>query len=140
MQFRKSMGNVRNNRDIKRITVEAKRNYLVSEPNYDTIKNISYNLLAIEIKKVHKFMNKLVYLGLSVLEKKVKKYCMDLGMITKNKITIFQDFRETKIGRKNKFILQGYRRLYTLHKNRKLLRRHYKKCFHKIRCFKQTIT
>ena len=31
--FGKTMGNVRTHRDIKLVTTEARRNYLVSEPN-----------------------------------------------------------------------------------------------------------
>ena len=47
------MENVRNHRDIryKVITTEARRNYLVSEPNHTTI--VSKKLLAIEIKKTN---------------------------------------------------------------------------------------
>ena len=37
--------------DIKLITNEARRNYLVSEPNYLTVKKCSGNLLAIEMKR-----------------------------------------------------------------------------------------
>ena len=36
--FGKTMEDVRNHRDIKLIKIEAKRNYLVSEPKYHTIK------------------------------------------------------------------------------------------------------
>ena len=32
----KTLGNIRKHRDIKLVTAEAKRNYLVSEPNYHT--------------------------------------------------------------------------------------------------------
>ena len=32
--FRKTMENVRKHRDIKLLTTERRRNYLVSEPNY----------------------------------------------------------------------------------------------------------
>ena len=32
--FGKTMENVRNNRDIKLVTAEARSNYLVSKPNY----------------------------------------------------------------------------------------------------------
>ena len=34
--FVKTMKNVRNNKDIKLITSEERRNYLFSEPNYNT--------------------------------------------------------------------------------------------------------
>ena len=38
------------NRDIKLVTAERRRNYLVSEPNYYTTKFFTEQLLAIEIK------------------------------------------------------------------------------------------
>ena len=34
--FRKTMGNVRKHRNIKLVTTERRRNYLVSESNYHT--------------------------------------------------------------------------------------------------------
>ena len=49
--FGKAMENVRKHRDIKLVTTERRRNYLVSEPNYHTTKFITENLLAIEMKK-----------------------------------------------------------------------------------------
>ena len=49
--FGKVMENVRKHGDIKLITTERRRNYLVSEPNYHTTKFSTENLLAIEMKK-----------------------------------------------------------------------------------------
>ena len=49
--LRKAMENVRKDRDIKLFTTERRRNYLVSDLNYQTTKVFSENLLAIEIKK-----------------------------------------------------------------------------------------
>ena len=49
--FRKTMENVRKHRDIKLVNTDVKRNKLVSEHNYHTIKWLSENLLAIEMKK-----------------------------------------------------------------------------------------
>ena len=49
--FEKTMENVRNHRDIKVVTTETRRNYLVLEPKYQTKKIFSDNLLGIEIKK-----------------------------------------------------------------------------------------
>ena len=49
--FGKTMENVRKHRDIKLVTTDKRRNQLVSEPNYHTVKWFSENLLAIEIKK-----------------------------------------------------------------------------------------
>ena len=52
MQFlEKAMETVIERIDIRLITIEVKRNYLVSEPNYHTTKLFSDNLLAIEMKK-----------------------------------------------------------------------------------------
>ena len=62
------MANVRKHRDIKLITTERRRNYLVLEPNYRTTKLFKEHLLAIEMKKTEILMNKLVYLRLSILE------------------------------------------------------------------------
>ena len=64
--FGKSMENVRKYRNIELVTTERRRNYLVSEPNFHTAKFFTENLLAIEIRKTQKIMNKLVYLGLSI--------------------------------------------------------------------------
>ena len=50
-KFGKTMENVRNHRDIKLVTTDKRRNRLVSEPNYHTIKWFSENVLAIAMKK-----------------------------------------------------------------------------------------
>ena len=47
---------------------EARRNYLVSEPNYHTTIFFSNNLLTIEVKRTKILKNKPVYLGLSISE------------------------------------------------------------------------
>ena len=57
--FGKTMENLRKYRDIKLITTERRRDYLVSEANYHTTKFFTENLLAIEI-----IINKLVCFGL----------------------------------------------------------------------------
>ena len=66
--FRKTMENARNHIDIKLATTTTKGDYLVQEPNYQTTKTFSENLLAIEMKRIQILMNKPVYLGLSILE------------------------------------------------------------------------
>ena len=66
--FGKTMENVRKHRDIKLVKTDHKRNKLVSEPNYHTMKLISENLSIIEMKKVKVEMKKPIYLGLSILE------------------------------------------------------------------------
>ena len=50
--FEKIMENVRKHRDIKLFTTERRRNYLVSEPNFDTRKLFTEHFLAIEMKKL----------------------------------------------------------------------------------------
>ena len=66
--FGKTMGNIWKHRDIKLVTTERRRNYLVSEPNYQTKKFFTENLLAIEMKKTEILINKPVCLELSILE------------------------------------------------------------------------
>ena len=66
--FGKTMENVRKHRDIKLVLTERRINYLVSEPNLNTKKFSTENLLVIETKKTEIFMNKPVYLGISILE------------------------------------------------------------------------
>ena len=50
--FGKTVENVRKYRDIKLVTTERRRNYLVSEPNYHTRKLLTENLLGIEMKRL----------------------------------------------------------------------------------------
>ena len=66
--FKKTMENVRKHRDTKLVTTERKRNYLVSELFYHTLKFFTENLMAIEKKKTQININELVYLGLLILE------------------------------------------------------------------------
>ena len=49
--FGKTMENLRKYGDIKLITTERRRDYLVSEANYHTTKFFTENLLAIEMEK-----------------------------------------------------------------------------------------
>ena len=66
--FGKTMVNVTKNINIRLVTTESRRNYLVSEPNYYTTKFFTKNVLAIEIKENQITMKKPVYLGLSILD------------------------------------------------------------------------
>ena len=66
--FGKTMENVRKHRNIKLVKTDKKRNRLVSEPNYHTMKLIDDNLAITEMKKVKVKMIKPIYLGLSILE------------------------------------------------------------------------
>ena len=66
--FGKTMENIRKHRDIKLVTIDKKRNKLVSEPNYHTINYISEDLSIIEMNKTRVKMNKPIYLELSILD------------------------------------------------------------------------
>ena len=50
--FGKTMENVKKHRDIKLVKTDKKRNKLVSEPNFHTMKLIDDNLAIIEMKKI----------------------------------------------------------------------------------------
>ena len=56
--FGKTMENMRKHRNIKLVTTERRRNYLVSEPNYHTAKFFTEKLLAIEMKETQILMKK----------------------------------------------------------------------------------
>ena len=64
------------NRDIKPVITEVKRNYLALKPNYHTTNLFSENLLAILMKRTQIYMNRPVYLGLSIFN-----ISMSFGMI-----------------------------------------------------------
>ena len=49
--FGKTIENVRKHRDIKLVTTEKRRNYLVLKPDFHTRKFFTENLLAIETEK-----------------------------------------------------------------------------------------
>ena len=66
--FGKTMENVSKHSDKKLLTTERRRSYLVSEPKHNFTKFFPEYLLTIEMKKTQILMNKLVYLGLSILE------------------------------------------------------------------------
>ena len=51
MHILENIEHVRKNRDIKIVTTERRRNYLVSEQNYHTTKFFTEHLLAIEMRK-----------------------------------------------------------------------------------------
>ena len=65
--FGKTMESVSKHRNIKLVTTERRRNYLVSETNYHTAKFFTENLLTKEMRKTHILMNKSIYLGLLTL-------------------------------------------------------------------------
>ena len=50
--FGKIIENLRKYRNIKLVTTEMSRNYLVSEPNYHTAKLFTGNVLPIKLEKL----------------------------------------------------------------------------------------
>ena len=62
--FGKTMKNIRKHGDIKLVITEMRRNYLVSELNYQTVKFFTEKLLARGMGKTHILMNKPAYLSL----------------------------------------------------------------------------
>ena len=50
--FGKPIEDVTKHRNIKVVTTELRRNYLISEPNYHTTKYLTENLLPIEMKNL----------------------------------------------------------------------------------------
>ena len=53
--FGKTMENVRKHKDIKLVTTDARRNYLVSEPNYNTTKFFTDKFVSYGDKKTLKY-------------------------------------------------------------------------------------
>ena len=66
--FGKTMENVRKHRNIELLRTEKRRIYLVSEPNHHTPEFYTENLSVTEMRKTQTFINKAVYLGLSILD------------------------------------------------------------------------
>ena len=62
--FGETMKSVRKHRDIKLVTTNEKRDYLVSERNCH--KWFSENLLTLDVKKIKVMMDMPVYLGVSI--------------------------------------------------------------------------
>ena len=54
--FGKNHGKCKKHRDFELVTTKTRRNYLVSEPNYHAANIFSEDLLAIAIKKEHKYL------------------------------------------------------------------------------------
>ena len=63
------MENIRKHGDIKLVTMERRRNYLVSEPSFHTTKSFTENLLAIGMRKteilIYLFILFILYLKLT---------------------------------------------------------------------------
>ena len=78
----KTMENVRKYKNLKLVTTERRKNYLVSEPNYHSKNFFTDNFFTIEMKKTQITMNKPFHLGLLILDiSKTQHKCMIFGMI-----------------------------------------------------------
>ena len=66
--FEKTMESMRKHWNIKLVTTERRRHYLMSKLNYYTIIFLTENLIAIEMKKIQILVTKSVYLGLPLLD------------------------------------------------------------------------
>ena len=66
--FGKTIENKRKHKDIKLVTTKARRNCLLSEPRYHATKHFFKIFISHRTEKAQIFMNKPVYIGLSILE------------------------------------------------------------------------
>ena len=66
--FGKTLENLRKHRNVKLVTIERRRYYLVLEPNYHTTDFFTKNLLAREMRKTQILMKKPVHLCFSILD------------------------------------------------------------------------
>ena len=64
--FGKTVKNVRDHRDVKLIVTEQRRKILTSEPNYDSCKQFTNDLLAIEMRKTKLLMDKPIAVGQAI--------------------------------------------------------------------------
>ena len=98
--FGKTMENVIKHREIKLVTTERRRNYLLLEPNYDTTKFFTENLLAIEKKKTEILMNKPVRFKTFNTKIKLSKILM---------YEFWYDYVKRKYNQKEKIMSCGHR-------------------------------
>ena len=64
--FGKTMENIRNRRVVKLVVKEERRKKLVSEPNYDSCKQFSNDLMAIQMRKTEVLMDKPIAVGQAI--------------------------------------------------------------------------
>ena len=115
--FGKTIENVRKHRDIKLVTTEERRNYLVSEPNYRTTKFFRENLLAIQIKKQRYF-----WINLSIWDFKVLELSKTLMY------ELWYDYVKPKFGAKVKLCyINTYS--FIVYMKRRYLQRYCRRCW-----------
>ena len=66
--FGKTMENVRGHRDVELIITEQRRKKLTSEPHYDSCKQFTNDLMAIEMSKTEVLMDKSIVVGQAILD------------------------------------------------------------------------
>ena len=66
--FGKMMENVRNHRDLKLVVTQQRRKKLVCEPNYESCKLFTEDLMAIEMRKTLVLMDKPIPVGQAILD------------------------------------------------------------------------
>ena len=95
--FGKTVENVRNRREARLVVTLERRKKLVSEPNYDSCKVFSENLMAIEMRKTEILMDKPIAVGQAILD------------ISKTLMYEFHyDYLKTKYQDKSEIVLHGY--------------------------------
>ena len=104
--FGKIMEYMRKHRDIKLVSAERRRNYLVLEPNNHTTIFFPEHLSATEMKNKKVLMNTPVYLGLPIIKisKKISKITM---------CEFWCNYIKPKYGEKVKLCLMDTVLLYT---------------------------
>ena len=66
--FGKTLENIRNRVDIRLISSDKVAKKLAAKPNYDHCTIFDENLVAVHMKKTKLYLNKPVYLGVSILD------------------------------------------------------------------------
>ena len=66
--FQKMMENVRGHRDVKLTVTEQRRKKLTSEPNYDSCKQFTNDLMEIEMRKTDVLVDKTISVRQAILD------------------------------------------------------------------------
>ena len=66
--FGKTLENIRNRVDIRLLSMDKVAQKLAAKPNYDCCTIFDENLIAVHMKTTKLYFNKLVYLGMSILD------------------------------------------------------------------------
>ena len=66
--FGKTLDNIRNRVDIRLISSDKVAQKLAAKPNYNRCTLFDKNLIAVHMKKTKLYFNKLVYLGMSIVD------------------------------------------------------------------------